>query len=71
MSARKLPSRTWGIEEMGETLYVGPMRVGQNKLHSIAFTVEMDGYTDKAKADHRAECGMIVKAVNAYNRSKK
>lgn len=58
---------TWGIEQMGETLYVGPLRPNSTKLHEIAYADDMTGYTEKAKDDHLETAELIVKAVNEYN----
>lgn len=58
---------TWGIEEMGETLYVGPLRPNSTKLYEIAYSDDMTDYTDRAKDEHRETAELIVRAVNEYN----
>lgn len=66
-AAKRKPASApaWGLEDNGSRIYVGALR-RDGKVDSIAFTVDIHGHTDNSKAAHRAECRMIVRAVNEH-----
>lgn len=60
-----VPARPWGIEDTGQNLWVGPLRV-DGKINEIVFHIPLAGLKAGSAARHRKSAKLIVAAVNAY-----